>query len=140
MQTDADLAHLLRRSQDCIVQDRFLDSPGFLFHYKGHASGFVPAKEVPEGAVVLPRCAMDDGQILFPKGPFPDLPGKLRSAGSVTGQHHQTADHPVQPVDRPHIRFFVSQRLPNKLRQPPRLVRRQHPGGLDADQNIRVAV
>ena len=56
---------------------------------------------------------MENCKVFFFKNVFPDLAGQLRRGLGISCQHHDTTDYPVQPVNRSHIGFGVSQRLPD---------------------------
>ena len=130
-------AQALRPPQGLIAQYGLLHPLAGGVGHIGLALSLVPGQKVHHLAP-LSGLAVDHSQIVLVKAALPDLAGQRRGRSRVPGQHHQPADHPVQPVYRADVPG--AQLRPQQLRQTAGLVGGEHPRGLDAYNHVFVRV
>ena len=115
-QLNANFGDPVPGSKPLVVEYRLLDTLGRLRCHKGHLPGLVPAQQIPEGSRFR-RSSMNHRQVFLFKFTLPDLTGQLRCGFGISRQHHQSADHPIQPVNRADIPLRLSQGFPDQIRQ-----------------------
>ena len=140
MEPDGNAAKAAVGFQQAIIQDRLLDTFRPLLHHIGLAFPLIPQQQIHQSIFSLFRAAMNHRQVFLVKFPIPDLPGQLSGRLLISRQHHQTTDHPVQPVDGAHLGLLIPQCQPCQLRHTAGLICGQCPGRLDAHNHIFVCI
>ena len=133
-------AHASGRSQHPIAEAGILNSFCGFRRHEGHFSGLVPAQKIFQRVAAFLRDSMDHSVISLLELPFPHLAGQLRCRRRIPRQHHQAADHPVQPVYRAEVRPGISQLTAQQFRQAAGLIGGKHPGRFHTNQDILILI
>ena len=140
LQIDAHEREPCARAEHFVIEHGLLHALGHLVGDIGLALVRVAAQQITIGALQRRRRSVHDGQIRLAEVVLADLRRELRRSARRAREHHQSADHAVEPVHGAHAGLRVSERLTHQLGHAARLVRGQHASRLDAHDDAVVLI
>ena len=140
LQIDAHEREARARAEHIVVEHGLLHALGHPVRDVGLALVRVAAQQVTVSALQRRGRSVHDGQICLSEVMLADLRRELRRSGRRAREHHQPADHAVEPVHGAHAGLRVSERLTHQLGHAARLVRGQHARRLDAHKDAVVLI